>query len=224
MGKICWFLIIMISPLRAAELPLQTQPVNVQPLSIRQQAVRWGLTQQEWLRYLQLMQEERGIWSPGLDPLTTLGVEAQSDAERRRFAELLVQKDYHRVEQELAFQRAYDAAWKRLYPDLMPVRTASASAAPRHLALFVRNDCPACDNKLRELLAERHPLDIYLVDSNGDDKRVEQWAKEHGIDARQVQQRNITLNHDGGRWRKYGQNQLPVVLQQQGETWQIVSP
>ncbi|MBP2170728.1 integrating conjugative element protein (TIGR03759 family) [Erwinia toletana] len=225
MTELSWLLPMILSPVWATDSPLQAQPLVLQPLTIKQQSSRWGLTTAEWLRYQQLKLEERGIWSPGLDPLTTLGVEATSEEERRHFAELLVKKEYLRVERELSFQRAYDAAWKRLYPDLTPIRTAGMiTNGSQRLALFVRENCPDCDNKLRELLAERRPLDIYLVDSQGDDNRIEHWAQAHGIDARQVQQRNITLNHDAGRWQKYGQQMMPAVLQQQGATWQIVSP
>lgn len=77
-------------------------------------AKEWGLTNKEYERYQNLMQEPRGIWSPGLDPLTALGVEARSDEERRRFAELQVKAERQRVEKELAYQRAYDEAYHRV--------------------------------------------------------------------------------------------------------------
>lgn len=82
----------------------------LRPLTTQQQATVWGVTPEEWQRYLTLKQQVRGVWSPGLDPLTTLGVEADTDHERQRFAELLVRQEYQRLEKELAFQRAYDAA------------------------------------------------------------------------------------------------------------------
>lgn len=109
---------------------------TLRPLTTQQQATVWGVTPEEWQRYLTLKQQARGVWSPGLDPLTTLGVEAESDHERQRFAELLVRQEYRRLEKELAFQRAYDAAWQRLYPGLTPLKTTSASTS--RVSLFVR--------------------------------------------------------------------------------------
>src|SRR5476651_555518 len=53
-------------------------------------AREWGLTPQEWTRYQTVMDGPRGIYSPGLDPLTALGIEATSAEERRRYAELQV--------------------------------------------------------------------------------------------------------------------------------------
>lgn len=202
--------------------PLQVQTSKnaapaLRPLTTQQQATVWGITPEEWQRYLTLKQQARGVWSPGLDPLTTLGVEAESDHERQRFAELLV-----RLEKELAFQRAYDTAWQRLYPGLTPLKTTSASTS--RVSLFVKDDCPPCDSLLRTLLAQQRPLDIWLVNSEGDDNRVRRWAMAHGIDAKLVSEHSITLNHDAGRWLLLGQSKIPVALERKGEQWHEVLP
>lgn len=68
--------------------PLQVQTSQnadsaLRPLTTQQQATVWGITPEEWQHYLTLKQQARGVWSPGLDPLTTLGVEADTDHERR---------------------------------------------------------------------------------------------------------------------------------------------
>ena len=207
--------------------PLQVQTSQnadsaLRPLTTRQQATAWGITPEEWQRYLMLKQQVRGVWSPGLDPLTTLGFEANTDHERQRFAELLVRQEYQRLEKELAFQRVYDAAWQRLYPGLTPLKTTSASTS--RVSLFVKDDCPPCDSLLRTLLAQQRPLDIWLVNSEGDDNRVRRWAKAHGIDAKLVSEHSITLNHDAGRWLRLGQSKIPVALERMGEQWREVLP
>ncbi|TKV13926.1 TIGR03759 family integrating conjugative element protein [Citrobacter sp. wls619] len=188
------------------------------PLYNNTAAQSWGLTQEEWSHYEALKRGERGIWSPSLDPLTTLGVEATSDAERQRFADLLVEKESQRVEKELAFQRVYDEAWKRRFPALTPVAAVSLDTTSR-LAVFVSENCPSCDTRMKTLLASGHPLDIYLVDSRNDDSRLRRLALTWKIDAARVQRRDITLNHDAGRWLQYGQGKMPVVLAKQGDTW-----
>ncbi|OJN86780.1 integrating conjugative element protein [Escherichia coli] len=151
-----------------------------------------------------------------------MGVEADTDHERQRFAELLVRQEYQRLEKELAFQRAYDAAWQRLYPGLTPLKTTSASTT--RVSLFVKDDCPPCDSLLRTLLAQQRPLDIWLVNSEGDDNRVRRWAMAHGIDAKLVSEHSITLNHDAGRWFLLGQSKIPVALERKGEQWHEVLP
>ncbi|WP_273685641.1 TIGR03759 family integrating conjugative element protein, partial [Pseudomonas aeruginosa] len=128
-------------------------------------AQEWGLNQQEWTRYQTLMQGPRGVYSPGIDPLTALGIEARSAEERRRYADLQVQAERRRVEKELAYQRAYDEAFARAYPGEGVIRltessTANPSGAPNmspalqssgRLALFVQDNCTACIQRVRDL-------------------------------------------------------------------------
>src|SRR3546814_12388825 len=68
-------------------VPAQVQPGTDAALDERQ-AREWGLQPEEWARYRQLMQGPLGVYSPQLDPLTALGIEARSEEERRRHAEL----------------------------------------------------------------------------------------------------------------------------------------
>lgn len=146
-------------------------------------------------------------------------MEANSDAERQRYAELLARKEHQRVEKELAFQRAYDQAWKRLYPTLTPIRSV---AQPR-LALFVSEKCPACETLAQKLINDGRPLDIWLVNSHNEDASLQRWAQRQHIDMRKVERGQITLNHDNGRWQRLGGGKLPLLLEQQGEQWRPVS-
>jgi len=111
-------------------------------------AQQWGLHDDEFARYRELMQGPLGIYSPHLDPLSALGIEARTDEERRRHAELQVQAEARRVEKLLADQRAYDEAWQHLYSDRqrvnLPGAVSSAISGNGHMALFVRDGCAAC--------------------------------------------------------------------------------
>ncbi len=108
-------------------VPAQVQPGTDAALDERQ-AREWGLQPEEWARYRQLMQGPLGVYSPQLDPLTALGIEARSEEERRRYAELQVQAEARRVGKALAYQRAYDAAWQRLFPGQPRVSLPGAKA------------------------------------------------------------------------------------------------
>lgn len=184
----------------------------------------WGLDTAEWSRYQQLMQGPLGIYSPNLDPLTALGIEARSDAERQHYAELQVRAEAQRVQKELIYQQAYDAAWKRLFPDQVPVRSLTSTPRPSasiahkgRLAVFVKDDCAACDARVRQLQTSGAAFDIYMVGSRGDDTRIRAWAQRVGIDPTKVRARTITLNHDAGRWLMLGgQGTLPAVLSDAG--------
>ncbi|BEM75746.1 TPA: TIGR03759 family integrating conjugative element protein [Serratia marcescens] len=191
-----------------------------------QQGRQWGLSGEEYQRYQQLMDGPRGTQSPGLDPLTALGIEAQSDAERKKYAEQWVKQEFARTEKELKFQREVDAAWQRL--GVLPVNMGNAAGIAHdtggRLALFVKaKDCGQCDARLAAVLADNRPVDIYLVDSKGDDSLLRSWAKAHHIPVDKVRARQITLNHDGGRWMKFGNGLMPVVLQQGENGWTLAA-
>jgi len=196
-------------------------------LSLQQQAQQWGLSDSDWSRYQSLMKGERGIMSPGLDPLTALGVETDNSAERKRLAELWVKHEYARAEKEMAFQREVNAAWLRLYPETLAVNMGSNAAGIAHdtqgrLALFVKENCSRCDARLAAVLADNRPVDIYLVGGNSDEA-IRAWAIRHNIPVEKVRSRQITLNHDGGLWLRYGQGQMPVILQQGENGWQLAA-
>ncbi|MBA4823428.1 TIGR03759 family integrating conjugative element protein [Pantoea ananatis] len=229
--------VLILLPLWALASTAQTPAVNsrVAPLqentssslSTQQQARQWGLSDSDWSRYQTLMKGERGIMSPGLDPLTALGVETDNSAERRRLAELWVKHEYQRTEKELAFQRDVNAAWLRLYPETLAVNMGANAAGIAHdtqgrLALFLKDNCSRCDARLAAVLADNRPVDLYLVGINSDDG-LRAWAVKHNIPVEKVRSRQITLNHDNGLWFRYGMGQMPVILQQ-GETgWQVAA-
>ncbi|MDH1440373.1 TIGR03759 family integrating conjugative element protein [Pseudomonas sp. GD03721] len=196
------------------------------PLEHRQsgRASDWGLTEQEWSRFEEIQTGPRGFWSPHLDPLTTLGVEARNEQERRRYAELQVKLEAQRAERELAYQRAYDAAWARLFPGLLPVQGlggSPSSPTSRRLALFVEVQCPACTAEAQRLQQQDTEFDLYLVGSQGEDARIRTWARQAGIDPARVQRRQITLNHDRGQWLGLGAHgPLPALFQQVHGQWQ----
>lgn len=181
--------------------------------SDQQAAEAWGLSQHEYQRYESIMEGPRGTWSPNLDPLTALGLEARSEAERQKYAEKLVETERRRVEAELAFQRAYDAAWQRLYPGDMPVNSFSTKgdtdamqsvfgsnpyASSQRLNVVVATQgCEQCDAAVKRLLSIGAAMDVWVVDSNGDDSRIRSWAAKIGIPPEQVRAGDITLNHGG---------------------------
>jgi len=219
-----------------AEASSQDRPSDSEPLRDRRSEERlaqdWGLQTEEWSRYRQLMRGPLGIYSPNLDPLTALGIEARTDAERERYARLQVRAEGQRTEKLLAYQRAYDQAWRQLYPTLLPISAPShrasttsetapsAGATPERIAVFIKDSCTRCDDRVRELQAAGRAFDIYMVGSQQDDNRVRQWAARVGIDPSKVKAQIITLNHDSGRWLTLGgHGELPAVLTEDDGQW-----
>jgi integrating conjugative element protein (TIGR03759 family) len=197
-------------------------------------AARWGLSETEWRRYRSLMQGIRGSLSPAtLSPIEVLGIHARDDAERRKYAEqwaVMMREDAERI---LAFQRAYDEAGRRLYPDAtlidvarLPSRTVDDEALRRteRVLLFARPDCAACDALLARVLARLDRLDgvdVFLTGiAAGDEGAIRDWAIARGIRPEWVTSRRVTLNFDAGARERVapGRTDLPILMRRRGES------
>lgn len=246
----CWLWFLYACTVRAEEptrmVPNATSPVAATPsrhaaeLDMSAQGARdWGLTPEEWTRYKQLMRGPLGIYSPNIDPLTALGTEARSESERQHIAELQVRMEAQRVEKLFTYQRAYDAAWKRVFPTLPPFEPSASTrlsnpsfnspqatpagatqSDPTRLAVFVKEDCPTCDQRVKDLASAGTAFDLYMVGSRGDDARIQAWASRLKINPAKVRAGTITLNHDAGRWYSMGgPGSLPAVLHSVNGRW-----
>jgi integrating conjugative element protein (TIGR03759 family) len=197
--------------------------------SEQSKAQAWDLKPEEWRRYQQLMEGPLGAYSPGIDPLTALGIEARDSEELRRYTELQAHAEYKRVTKLFAYQNAYDEAFARLYPNLLTVDLlgalntpqSSPTTAPSRLAVFAPIDCKGCIERIQHLQNAGHSFDVYVIDTRGSDERIRNWASKAGIDAKRVRNRAITLNHDAGRWSSVGdKGGFPAVMQQVNGQWQ----
>jgi integrating conjugative element protein (TIGR03759 family) len=203
----------------------------------RARAQTWNLSESEWQRYRQLMQGIRGSISPGtISPIEVLGIHARDVAERQRYAERWAQTMHEDAERILAFQHAYDAAIRRLYPGeplIDPGRlpepsekTGSLEPGDRVL-FFTRAECPVCDALFGRLIQKIDAIagiDIYLsAEHGGNDEAVRDWAKSHAIQPDWVRSRRVTLNHDAGALEQltHGEGEFPSLMRRRGE---VVSP
>ena len=200
----------------------------------------WDLSAVEWRRYKQLMKGIRGSISPStISPIEVLGIHARDEAERKRYAEAWARAMREDVERILAFQRAYDAAGKRLYPnvplidtDRLPAKAEKRRAlqVTDRLLFFARPECPVCDLIMRKLLQridEINGIDIYLTGVvPGDDSAVRVWASGQQIDPAWVRNRRITLNYDRGALERltHGRGAVPYILRRQGKVLSKLRP
>lgn len=78
----------------------------------------WGLSNEEMRRAKLLAQGPRRNFSvPNLSPLEILGIHARSNAERQQYAERFARIFRADVERSIAWDRAYQAAMAKLYPN-----------------------------------------------------------------------------------------------------------
>ncbi len=198
----------------------------------RARTALWGLSAEEWQRYRTLMEGIRGSISPGtISPVEVLGIHARDEVERRKYAEqwaVMMREDAERI---LAFQRAYDAAGRLLYPDeslidvaRLPLQTHSDDTLRRtdRVLLFARPDCAACDALLARVLARLDRLDgvdVFLTGiAAGTESAIRAWAAERGIRPEWVTSRRVTLNFEGGALARVapGREALPVLMRRRG--------
>ena len=209
--------------LASSAYAMETRPLIQQPLQHSQtdstfksfQRKQWDLSEQEWSRYQELMQGIRGSISPKtISPIEVLGTHARSEQERMRYAKRWASMMHEDITRILAFQQAYDTAWKTLYPDekiidmsqlnLQPSQFNPIQAGDRLLAFIRIKGCDPCKSFIQRLQQRTHSkrvqLDIYFLDTvkKKDDRLIQQWAVEQAIDQQRIKQGRITLNHDQG--------------------------
>ncbi len=203
---------------RAAQV--KTPIINTEKEETSFDRAQWKLSQDEWTRYQKLMKGIRGSISPeNLSPIEVLGVHARSEQERKKYARQWAKMRQDDAERILAFQRAYDAAWKELDPNGRIIDIARLKTPPEQKAidredrvlLFLRlRKCDECQILLtrvrRAAFEAKAQLDIYFIDTkeNKDDSAILAWAKRQHFDRERLKQRAVTFNHDTGTLIRIG--------------------
>jgi len=192
-------------------VPEITAPIYSGPRYVPAQATEpnaFALSIEEWQRYEQLLVGPRGFWSAQVHPLMVLGFEADTDAERERYAERYAEVLWERRQKEMAFINAYTAAFQRRYGTTVEAMMLEAFGDPKRtssaerVALFVSPQCKSCPAKIEELVmglrrGEAAGIDIYVLGAKNDGV-IRDWARSIKLPPEEVKARRITLNHDKG--------------------------
>jgi len=213
---------------KASELPASHSEAT-DSAAIELRAKHWSLDLSEYQHYQRLMEGPLGKWNPDIDPLMALGMFAESDAQRQRYAELYAQQEYALTDRVLQFQRAYHAAFSRLYPStrlfeqqlLAPyyqhqnqhaqTRLAKRSMQQQlrdgdRLLVFVSPECQGCARKIQTLLSllagiRNSGVDVYVREA-ADNSAIQDWARDHAINPQWLEQKQLTLNRDEGLYTR----------------------
>ncbi len=182
------------------------------------QAKSWDLLPKDWMDYQTLMQGPRGLWSPDLDPITVLGIHAKTASEREHYARKLVKIERQRVEQELAFEAAYQAAQAQLFGDIPLYRQGPAPAggygeakSTQTVDFFLKLPCKVCEPKLSALIEAGVTVNIYFVGATA--KTIKKWAVTMKISPARVSSKQVTLNLDNGLSLSRGITKLPYMVE-----------
>lgn len=216
--KIGWiFAFIISSSVMASDVVTISDDVVKSTLS----AENWQLSKSEWSRYQELMNKPEAYGLVDNNPLVVLGQFARNDEERQRYATRLVALDKKRIDGLLALDKAYRNAWETLYPTLTPI----AQSLPERVSLFVTANCDPCIDALKEWRTHGINVDVFMIDSKGNDFMLRQWASLAGIRKSDVTARFITLNHDSrGLWFQLGKGQaVPGAAVEREGVWSVIS-
>ncbi|MCY3884581.1 MAG: TIGR03759 family integrating conjugative element protein [Gammaproteobacteria bacterium] len=173
----------------------------------------WGLNPQEWERYTFLMRGIRSrLSTDNISPIEVLGIHAQSEAARDRYASMWAQLMFEDAERILAFQRAYDRAIERLtrmHPVIDPNRLQNINRnndlklrSSDRVLFFTSLDCSICTvvyERISRLQSQVKSIDIYFVNVDGLEKQaIHDWAKKAEISPLDVRSGKVSLNLDNG--------------------------
>ncbi len=198
------------------------------------------LTEDDWKKYEHIKKGFRGYWTPDLDPVTTLGVEAKTEEERRKYARIFITIEGDRIEREVAFENMVQEEFSKMYPNvplfdprklyefdrkynphkikkLEQERWLNSMKRSNRLTYITsfEESCTECQTDIKTVLqnyADKN-IDIYFVNSGGNDEKIRQFAVKHNIPLRKVQSNQISLNHDKNDiFKRKAHNKIPTLL------------
>lgn len=190
-------------------------------------AKEFRLTEDDMKKYKRIMVGKRGIWSPGLDPISALGVEEKDPAERDRYAKLWLEIEGEKVGLQFEFERAVANKRKDVFGEMLPFNTQPAvekwlkkrNRPNANIDVYVDANClEDCQKRIRDVQRTRGRgrLNFWFVgDVTPTDTEIVKWAEYHDIDPEQVQKRVITLNNGREKFASLGkdkaQTKFPFV-------------
>ncbi len=212
--------------------------------SIYRNAKMWGITIEDWARYKEIMKGPQGIWTPNLDPLMALGLNAKTENERRRIALIQLKLEEKRLVRMLAYDRTYKKIEKEYFGNQTLVdikklkrRITLAKKARKiraqdkqmqigdRLLLFVSlKGCEQCRQTAYRAIdyvrgKKGVGVDIFFVGTTNKEKNeIQAWAKSMSISSLSIKHGNVSLNYDRGTFKRLTKDQgvLPLVIRKRG--------
>ncbi len=166
----------------------------------------WGIDEQEYKRYLHLKQNTpRGYFTPGNNPLYYLGIEARSEAERKKYAKQIARLEFKNVMKVQQFSRAVQLASAELFGKGMIADYSQGQAFTDELSnkanvrlsqafdpsamdkdkisfskiVYVKENCSPCDREYKKsfnLLKNGKIAQLQVVFPEQDNEKIVDWA------------------------------------------------
>lgn len=190
-------------------------------------AQQFSVTEDEWKKYLSIMDGEGQHHWNNVDPLVVLGIYSQDADERKRYARKVATREHELQAMFIAFNRDYLQAFDDLYGDekiidlssvplfqkgrIQSQITDNSSVGDRYI-LFVSTKCRQCEPYLLSLRKNQKlgtVIDVYFI--GGNKEEIGLWARRLNIQPQEVSNGNITLNIDNGMYASYQRPSLPAA-------------
>lgn len=200
-------------------------------------AKRWHLKETDWVKYKEIMSGPRGIWSPGLDPITALGVEETDPEERKRYARIWMEVESRRYELEIAFEVERMKVGREMFKGQNAIDNQpwidewnrKRNEINHQIVAFMDVEClDDCENKFDSIyksVDKNSRLDIFFKEGATADQ-IGKWATHMKLDPNLVKSRKITLNFDEGNAERMGvdTSKLPEVRNVDLKTQVVTKP
>ena len=157
----------------------------------------WGLTHEEEIRYIELMQNKSALYYESLHqtPIDVLGINARNKEERNHFAELAARQEAQKVAKNIAWNNAFYKAYNRLFQNVPIIGHFDPTPyAPTHykpmqlqendqLFLFIKSTdaVKTVLMTLHELITLTPTAHLNIMLLNSDDAGIQHWANLHQI-------------------------------------------
>ncbi len=175
--------------------------VTTQQLITETKMKFFGITKEEYARaeaYKSLMSEINR--NNTFSTLETLGMFAETEAEKRKYARKFVKIYYQHTDKVLTFQKIINQEKVRTYGHQSMfdyIQAPKKELRSKRISKIINlNDCDnLCKADVKRLIkaAFIFPVDLYF--RNATDLEIQQWALEMAIETDEVNQGFITLNH-----------------------------
>lgn len=178
--------------------------VGAQPAiseSLIQKAKILNISVEEISTLENLKHKYQGMLSSDLSPLEWLGIFAESDSQRRKYAQLLAEQQLSILTAVSNFESAYLDALHKLASSNVQNQNDR-----KHLALITPFSCEediACQDNLRvalEHIQKGGKIDIY-IEGTRSNAELRLWATVHQIAFEKIQSHQVTVNHAVGLFR-----------------------
>jgi integrating conjugative element protein (TIGR03759 family) len=222
------------------------QDVDELTLDTRQlhEAKVWGLSEIEEKRYVQLMQNKSSLYYKDkiLSPTEILGLNARTQQERDKFAQIAAEQNEQQIAQLLAWRTSYVKAYKERTRALITIKSFNtAKYSPYHykaidlisgddifLYLNLEDPVKAQLSVLYRLIEETPNTILHLVflDQLSDSKNINSWAKAHNVPHALVNAKRITLQEASFKTRNnisQSGEKIPMIIHQSKGKTSIVS-